>query len=213
MGWVWLGVIGIAAFALLWLGGLSRALGTFTAAALLVGGAGYALQNHAALPGSPARTDTRRVDVDPGLVAFRAAIMPGTAESAAIVAAADERMRQGDASGAAQQMLEALNRRPADPALWTALGNVLVAHEGGQISPAAQFAFRRASQLAPNEPGPPFFLGMAYVQGGDLAAAKRAWLLSLSLAPRDAPYRILIAERLVMIDQFIAMQAAGASQH
>ena len=76
--------------------------------------------------------------------------------------------------------------------------------------PTAQFAFRRAFQLAPSEPGPPFFLGMAHVQAGDMAAAKRAWLLALSLAPRDAPYRIDIAEGLVMIDQFMAMQAVGA---
>ena len=209
MGWVWLFAIGIAAFALLWSRGASRALGTFTAAALLFGGAGYALQNNSSLPGSPARTDIRRIDVDPGLVAFRTAIMPGTAEDSAILATADQQMRQGDTGGAAQIMLEAVERRPDDSALWTGLGSVIVAHDGGQISPAAHFAFRRAFQLAPTEPGPPFFLGMAHVQAGDLAAAKRAWLLALTLTPREAPYRVDIARRLVMIDQFMMMQAAG----
>lgn len=211
MGWVWLFAIGIAAFAMLWFGGVSRALGSFTAAALLVGGAGYALQNNSSLPGSPARTDIRQIDVDPGLVAFRSAIMPGTANAAAILAKADQRLRVGDIGGAAQIMLEAVERRPVDPALWTGLGNVIVAHDGGQISPAAHFAFRRAFQLAPNEPGPPFFLGMAHVQAGDLAAAKQALLLALSLSRREAPYRVVIAERLVMIDQFMAMQATEGS--
>lgn len=195
---------------MLWFGGVSRSLGTLTAAALLVGGAGYALQNHASLPGSPAQADIKRIDVDPGLVAFRTAIMPGTGDDAAILAAADAQMRQGDTGAAAKGMLGAVARRPDDAALWTGLGSVLAAHDGAQLSPAAQFAFRRAFQLAPSEPGPPFFLGMAHVQAGDMAAAKRAWLLALSLAPRDAPYRIDIAERLVMIDQFMAMEAAGA---
>lgn len=211
MGWLWLGVIGFAAFASLWFGGVSRALSGMTAAALLVGGAGYALQNHASLPATPARTDIKRIDVDPGLIAFRSAILPGNADDAAVLAAADERMRQGDTGGAAKIMLEAVSRRRDDAALWTGLGSVLVAHDGGQISPAARLAFRRAFQIAPDEPGPPFFLGLAHVQAGDLQAAKQAWLLALSLSPRDAPYRVDIAERLVMVDQFMAMQAAEAS--
>lgn len=210
MGWLWLLAIGLAAFAMLWFGGMSRSLATLSGAALLVGGAGYALQNHASLSGSPAQSDIKRIDVDPGLVAFRSAIMPGTADDAALLAAADDQMREGDTNGAVQRLQDALNRRPDDAALWTGLGSAIVAHDGGQLSPAAQYAFRRAFQLAPTEPGPPFFLGMAHVQAGDMVAAKRAWLLALSLSPRDAPYRIDIAERLVMIDQFMAMQAAGA---
>lgn len=212
MGWLWLGAIGIASFAALWFGGVSRALGGIAAAALLVAAAGYAVQNHASLPASPARADIKRIDVDPGLVAFRSAILPAAAAAdAAVLAAADERMRQGDTGGAAKIMLEAVSRRRDDAALWTGLGSVLVAHDGGQISPAARLAFRRAFQIAPSEPGPPFFLGMAHVQAGELEAAKQAWLLALSLSPRDAPYRVDIAERLVMVDQFMAMQAAEAA--
>lgn len=210
MGWVWLFAIGIASFALLRFGGVSRALGTFTAAALLVGGAGYALQNNSSLPGSPAQTDIRRIDVDPGLVAFRTAIMPATADGEAILATADERMRQGDTGGAAQIMLEAVERRPGDSALWAGLGSVLVAHGAGQMSPASQLAFRRAISVAPEEPGPRFFLGLAHLQSGDLAAARQNWLTALSLAPRNASYNVLIAARLVTIDQLIAMQARQA---
>lgn len=209
MGWLWLFAIGIGAFAALWFSGVSRSLATLTAAALLVGGTGYALQQNAFLPGKPVRADVQRIDIDPGLVAFRSAIMPGTADVMAILAAADDAMRRGDTAGAAQTMLDAVNERPADPALWTGLGGALVAHDGGQISPAARYAFRRAFDLAPNQPGPPFFLGLAYVQGGQLAAARQAWIEALALTPRDAPYRVLIAERLVMIDGFIAMQAGA----
>lgn len=211
MGWLWLSAIGLAAFGLLWLGGVSRTLAMVTAAALLIGGAGYALQQNAALPGSPASPDVRRIDVDPGMVEFRSTIMPTTPADTFTLAAADDRMRSGDTAGAAQILLDAVARQPDNAALWTGLGSALIAHDSGQMSPAARYAFQRAFQLGPGQPGAPFFLGMAFLQGGDLPAAKRAWLQALALAPRDAPYRVLIAERLVMIDQFIAMQAAEAS--
>ena len=210
MGWMWLLAIGTGAFALLWLGGVSRSLAMLTAAALLVGGAGYALQQNALLAGSPASPDVRRIDVDPGMVAFRSTIMPTTPADSATLAAADDRLRAGDTAGATQILLDAVDRQPDNAALWTGLGGALVAHDSGHMSPAARNAFRRAFQLAPDQPGAPFFLGMAFIQGGDLAAAKRAWIQALALSPRDAPYRVLIAERLVMIDQFFAMQAAEA---
>lgn len=210
MGWLWLFVIGLGAFAVLWFLGVSRALGTITAAALLFGGAGYALQQNAALPGQPVMASAKAIDVDPGLVAFRAAILPASPDTEAILAVADARTRTGDTAAAADALLAAIARRPNDAALWTGLGSAFAAHDGGQMSPAAEFAFRRALQLAPAAPGPPFFLGVAYLQAGDLAAAKRAWLVALRLAPHNAPYRVDIAERLVMIDQFEAMLKARA---
>ncbi len=210
MGWIWLLAIGLAAFALLWFGGISRSLAMLTAAALLVGAAGYALQQNAGLPGRPVSADVRRIEIDPLMVAFRAAIMPGTVDDQAILAAADEKMRGGDTAGAVRGLLDAIGRRPGDATLWSGLGSALVAHDKGQLSPAAQFAFRRAVELAPDAPGPAFFFGVAHVQAGDLAAARRWWLRALSLSPRDASYRILIAERLVMVDRLLAMQAGAA---
>lgn len=209
MGWVWLFVIGLAAFGLLWLGGVSRSLAMLSAAALLVGGAGYGVQQNAALPGSPASSEQRRIDIDPGLVAFRSAIMPTDPEDTATLAAADDRLRGGDTAGAVQLLLDAVARQPDRAALWTGLGSVLTFHDAGRLSPAAYNAFRRGIALAPDLPGPAFFLGLAYLQGGDLAAAKQAWLQALALSPTDAPYRLLIAERLVMIDRLV--QAAAPS--
>lgn len=207
MGWVWLFAIGLAAFGLLWLGGVSRLLAMMSAAALLLGGAGYALQQNAALPGSPASPEQRRIEIDPGLVAFRSAIMPTEPAATATLAAADDRLRRGDTAGAVQLLIDAVHDQPGNAALWTGLGSALTFHDAGRLSPAAQNAFRRGNALAPDQPGPAFFLGLAHVQGGDLPAAKRAWLQALALSPRDAPWRVLIAERLVMIDRFVALKA------
>lgn len=209
MGWLWLALIGGAAFAMLWVTGVSRGVRLIGGAALLFGASGYAWQQHATLPGHPVRADAQVIEVEPGLVAFRSAIMPGEAGDAAVMAAADDRLRAGDSAAAAQILHQAIGQRPNDAALWAGYGSVIATHDGGQVSPAAQYAFRRAFNLAPNAPGPPFFLGLAYVQGGEMAAAKAAWLRALALTPRDAPFRIDIAERLVMIDQYLAMQAGA----
>lgn len=210
MGWIALFVIGLAAFGLMAALGVPRALASFTGAALMFGGAGYALQQNAALPGQPVRAGTATVEIDPGFVAFRGVIMPAAASNPAILAA-DNQLRAGNTEAATQGLLGAIAHRPDDAALWTALGSVLVAHDGGQVSPAAQSAFRRAIDLAPDQPGPPFFLGMAYVQAGDLAVARQAWQAALKLAPRDASYRADIARRLVLIDRLLEMRAGRPS--
>ena len=210
MGWLWLAVLAGAAGVLLWRLGVSRVIAWFAAAALMLGATGYALQGSAGLPGKPVVAGSETIDIDPGMVAFREAIMPGAPGDHLILASADNRLRSGDTEAAANGLLQAIARNPGDAALWAGLGGALAAHDAGQMSPAARFAFARALRLAPGEPGPPFFLGLAYVQAGDLAAAKTAWLRALALTPRDAPYRVDIAERLVLIDQFQAMNA-GAS--
>jgi cytochrome c-type biogenesis protein CcmH len=205
MGWVALALIGIVVFVTLRLIGVSRGFGWFTAAALLLGATGYALQQHATLAGHPVRAESQPIVIDPGMVAFRAMIFPGSPDDARILAAADDQLRSGATFEATQALLAAVHAAPRDAALWTGLGSALAAHDGGQLSPAAQFAFQRAWQLAPRSPGPAFFLGMAFVQSGDLTAAKIAWLRALALTPRDARYRIDIAERLALLDELAAM--------
>lgn len=210
MGWAAAALIGVVVFATLRLIGVSRDFGWFAAAALMLGATGYALQQHATLPGHPVKAESQPIVIDPGMVAFRAMILPGTIDDVRILEAADAQLRSGATFEAAQGLIEAVRGSPRDAALWTGLGGALAAHDGGQVSPAAQFAFQRAWQLAPREPGPPFFLGLALVQSGDLAAAKIAWLRALALTPRDAPYRLDIAERLVMLDELSAMSKGAA---
>ncbi|HEU0045624.1 cytochrome C biosynthesis protein [Sphingomonas sp.] len=208
-GWIALFAIGGLAFAAMRAAGLARVYASLAGAALMLGGAGYAWQQRAGLPGQPVSAKVKTIEVEPGMIAFRAAIMPGTLGDREALAVADTRLRDGDATGAAAGLLRAIRATPGQPALWTGLGAALAAHDDGQFSPSARFAFQRAVALAPREPGPPFFLGMALARAGDLAGARTAWLRALALAPRNAPYRADIAERLVIIDQYEAM-AAGA---
>ena len=88
MGWVLLAVIGAGAFVVLRIAGMPRIIGWFAAAALMLGATGYALQQRATLPGHRVQANAEAIEIDPGLVAFRTAIMPGAPGDAQILAAA-----------------------------------------------------------------------------------------------------------------------------
>ncbi len=101
----------------------------------------------------------------------------------------------------------AVRRNPRDPDLWVGLGNALVLHGGGMMSPAAQLAFNRAASLAPDHPGPPFFYGLALAQGGNYDEAERIWRRLIATAPPDAQYPRLIEAQLEQLQRARAMGA------
>lgn len=216
MNWGILLVVGIATAALLSALGVSRSLWTIAGAALMLGAAGFAAQGARHLAGKPVAANVEPIMVDPGLIAFREAVFAPTHTDSLALASADARLSEGDARAAIAGLARDLAERPEDAVLWTALGYTLALHDHG-LSPAAKFAFQRATTLAPGRPGPLFFLGMAHVDSGDLAGARSAWVAALSATPASAPYRADIAERVAAIDQFLRMAAArramGADPH
>lgn len=207
MGWLVLALAGLCAAAGLWALGLSRRLWSLAGAVLMLGATGYALQGRPALPAKPVVADAAPIEIDPGLVGFRAAILAASREDEFAFATADNRLREGDAHAAAAGLAAEVARRPGDAALWSQFGYVLALHDGS-VSPSARFAFQRALALAPRQPGPPFFLGMAYANAGEFAAARPAWIEALRLTPKTAPYRGDIAARIAAVDQFQRMAEA-----
>ncbi|WP_374145399.1 tetratricopeptide repeat protein [Sphingomonas sp. 28-63-12] len=191
---------------------LPRNVWTITAAALLFGATGYVLQGSPKLPASPAQPQSTKLDVAPDIVELRGAFFGRFTGDAAYQTAADAMIRISDPASAVRVTLGGIDRNPRSVALWTELGSVLVTHDAGNVSPAALFAFRRAMFLAPRHPGPPFFLGLGYAQAGRLQNARIWWQRSLELSPPGASYRTAIQERLMLLDQFIAMSQAQGQQ-
>ena len=120
----------------------------------------------------------------------------------------DALARNGQYAEAAGVILGAVEQQPGNADAWLALASALTAHAQGNLTPAALYAFGRAAQAAPDQPGPPFFLGLALAQEGKLAEARGLWADLLARSPADAPWRADLAERLKRLDAFIAMQAA-----
>ena len=81
------------------------------------------------------------------------------------------------------------------------LGNALVIHADGLMTPAAELAFQRAAAIAPDHPGPKFFYGLALAQGGKFDEAEAIWRDILATAPPGVSWRPMIEERLTMLER------------
>lgn len=178
--------------------------------ALLLGLAGYALQGSPAEPGAPKEPVETAKTADQALLSERQKMGGAYTSGQEWLVVADGLSRQGQYGSAAQVLRSAVKQNPKDPDLWVALGNALVGHGDGFISPAAQLAFQRAADIAPQHPGPPFFMGLALAQSGRLVEARTLWAELLARAPKDAEYRSDLESRLARLDTMIAAQGGAA---
>ena len=212
MTWILIILLGLAVFVgLVWLLKLPRAGWELVGAALLLGVAGYALQGHPAKPGAPKAPVETAETAGVELVKQRQAMGASFGSGQQWMIVADGLSRRGQHGSAAQILRSAVRQNPRDPDLWVALGNALVGHSDGFISPAAQFAFQRAATIAPAHPGPPFFMGLALAQSGRLAEARTIWAQLASQAPPGAPWKADLDERLVRLDSLIAQQGGATA--
>jgi len=176
-------------------------------AALLLGIAGYGLQGSPGLPGAPKPPAETVAGNSDALVRERKSLS-GKGEIAADnwVVIADGLARNGQYANAAAILLGAVEKDPGNGEAWLAMANALVSHAEGQLTPASLHAFRQAAAAAPDNPGPPFFLGLALAQSGRLAEARELWNRLLESTPPDAPWRSDLEMRLRRLDEFIAAQ-------
>ena len=202
MGFVLFLLLALIVLIVLWrFARLDRNALQLVAAALLVGGAGYAWQGSPGLDGKPVPPPATVKLPDSDFAQTREAML-GTFDSAAAwLTLADSYQRGGDTQSAAEIIGSGLKKDPNNPDLWVGLGNALVIHADGMMTPSAEFAFRRAAQIAPEHPGPKFFFGLALAQGGKFDEAERIWRGLLETAPADASWRPMIEERLAMLEQ------------
>lgn len=205
IGWVAFALIAGVSLAALWrFGGLGRDIWTFVMAAVMLGAAGYAWQGQPGHPGFPVSAAGRSIEVDPELVMLRGAMTERFGGGAQWLIPADALLRGGDTRTSIAFIKSGLNEMPNSITLWTALGSALVEHDGGNISPTARFAFEHAAGLAPENPAPWFFLGLAEVRAGELDAAERNWSRALAVTDPRASYRDELEIRLRILRRFIA---------
>lgn len=213
MGWAMILLLALAVGAGLWrwVRADTAAL-QLLAAALLLALAGYAWQGRPGLEGRPKPPPARGEVAESEFAQTREDMLGRFDAAARWLTIAEGYQRRGDTQSGAQVIRSALREHPNDPDLWVGLGNALVIHNDGMMSEAAQLAFRRAAQIAPDHPGPRYFYGLALAQGGNLDEAERIWRELIAQAPPAAEYRPMIEDRLQMLQQQRVMQTPVPAQ-
>lgn len=202
-GWIAIGVLALLSAAALW---RLRMPVLPILLALAAGLAGYIATSNPALPSRPAPPRAIDADAAPGLEAARKRLLQNTGDVGAWLMFADILSHQGKTEQAVEGLRLAAHAMPESPDLWVGLGNALTRHADGFITPAARLAFGRASAADPTHPGPPYFLGLAWLQAGEPDEALKVWQELYARSPEDAPYRPEL-ERLMRGAR--AMMAAG----
>jgi tetratricopeptide (TPR) repeat protein len=171
-------------------------------AAMLVGLAGYAWQGRPALAGHPTPPNEGRRGHDTLFAHERKIWLETVGFDALQLDGADAFIGNGDPDYAVGVIHAYLANEPDSMMLWLGLGNALQADADGALTPAAHYAFERAAAVAPGNPAPQYFLGLAYLQMGDADGADATWRDLLAKAPADAPWREKLQSRIALIERF-----------
>ena len=216
---IWIAVILLAALcfaAIVVTFRLTRKAWAVLLAALSLGLAGYATQASPGLPGAPGKARIPQDQEGWGIVETRNELIGSNDRSNnKLVVTADALVRRGQYANAAALLQSVVRDDPDDGDAWLALANALTFHADGTLTPATLYAYRRASQAAPDSAGPAFFVGVGLIGQGRLVEAHQIWSERLSTMPEDAPGREQLAARLDELEELmrrIAQQAVDNPQ-
>lgn len=212
MGWI--AAIGLAAAALAALIVVFKAprrTWEALAAVLIFGLAGFALQARPDLAGAPHQAAQAEGKSGEAMVSARQSLSAGGPVAGSnLLIMADGYARQGQFRDAAAIALSATQEQPGSAEAWLTLANSLTAHAEGALTPAGEYAFRRATAADPTAPGPQYFLGLALAENGRLDEARAVWSALLTRAPANAPWRPAIAANLAKLEEIQAQQIPPA---
>lgn len=202
MGWLIFLAMALIVAGLLWrFGRLPKGGLELVGAALFLAVAGYAWQGSPGLSGKPTPPPERSKVPDSELTVERQKMLSRVGSDSEVLRSADGLQSQGLNLYAIAIIKNGLEKRPKSADLWVGLGNAMVIHGGGLMSPAAELAFKRAEAISPEHPGPPFFMGLAYAQAGQLDRAESVWRGLLDRAPPNASFRSELEQRLIEIER------------
>lgn len=179
------------------------------ATAVLLGLAGYAWQAHPGLVGHDVKPSVA-AKFDERLAEKRRSIGERLGPAAKWLVMSDGLARAGNTQDAANIIARGLEENPKDADLWVGLGNALLAHAGGRLTPASDHAYRQALALAPEAISPSYFYGLALAQSEQFEAAQRTWARLALRLPERADLRMELVRNLMLLDRLIAQRDSAA---
>ncbi len=185
----------------------------FTAGFLAIAFAagGYAITGSPGLPSAPAPRPPVNPDLTPEAEKASKQLLENFGDVRAWLTLSDALIRAEKTETAIAALQSALEAIPGNPDLWVQMGIALVAHADGEVVPAARLAFDRASRLQPDHPAPAYFLGLSWLQTGDVGSALKVWRALLARSPDDAEWRPLL-ERQIAAAERMEQITGGAMQ-
>ena len=208
---IWLPLIALAMAAFLFAAfasKLPRSGWALFGAALLFGLAGYAMQGSPGVAGAPKVPTVQNNDGNQALVDARRQMFDADRSPSRFVTVADAFARRGQYEDAAGLLSGSVSQNPNDGEVWLALGNALVEHADGSLTPAALYAYERAQVLLPGHPGPTYFLGVALIRSGRPLEARELWADTLGKTAADTPWRQQLKERLARLDELLLQSSS-----
>jgi cytochrome c-type biogenesis protein CcmH len=188
-GWIILAILFVGALAAFRLLGVRGSYLQLAAAAMLFGCAGYVVQGHPTLSGSPREAQSNEPPIP--LTEVRHAFFGNFTGEETWLTMSEALARGGDTEEAVGVLQNAVGKYPGNAQLWVGLGNALVDH-AGVLTPASEYAYRRAAELSPGNPAPLFFMGLALARSGDRDDAIAMWKQVLAGSPANAPWRPMV---------------------
>jgi cytochrome c-type biogenesis protein CcmH len=205
MNWLPILILALAAFALAaFVLKLERQNWMLFAAVLLFGLAGYALQASPDRLSAPKLTNApQAAQSGEAMVSARRALFDPSQPIPSYLTVSDGFARQGRYAEAAQLLRSGTAENPGHGEGWLALANALVEHASGQVTPASLYAYSKAEQAMPGNPGPAYFLGVALLRSGMPGQARQVWAELLTNSPEDAPWREDLQARIDQLDSMM----------
>ena len=182
------------------------------ATALLLGLAGYAWQGSPGLAGKPVEAGKARVEFDEALDKKRSEIGERLTGATKWLVVSDGLARQGNTADAANVLLSGLREYPEDPNIWVGLGNALMAHGNGVLSPAADYAFKQALRFEPEGVSPNYFYGLALAESGEFERSRDIWLKLAARLPEDFELRDELIRNVALLNALIERRDAMAQR-
>lgn len=170
--------------------------------------AGYAVTGSPGVPAVPAPARHLNPDLTPDAETASKQLLENFGDVRAWLTLTDALIRAERTETAVVALESGLDAIPGNADLWVQMGVALVAHADGEVVPAARLAFDRASRLAPEHPAPAYFLGLSWLQAGDVGQALATWTALKDRSPPDAPWLPML-ERQIAVAQTMAQMGVG----
>ncbi len=209
MVWVVAIVLAIAAFAVgVLVFRLPKSTWASLAAALVFGLAGYTLQASPDIPAAPKGLQQERFSDDWQILDSRELLVGQRLKSdSRMMVTANGFARQGRFEVASKILSGIVEENPEDFEAWVALGNTLTEQAEGTLTQASVYAFRKASEIAPENPAPAYFLGLSLIRQGRMMEAYQVWSGALRELPTPAAGETPDDATLFMADRVMRLES------